>query len=1433
MSDVLRLGGPVMAATAQDGLNQPPDKLRELADRDYWEDTPLAAAYTKDRDNADTELDALNSRRDNWKKPLDGLETPGGFTVSEFYDPPGSPGDDTEDFHSQTGLTQWVADRFWKSEGDFYEDPTPLADEQTVKAVTDLGTPLYSEKPYDPSLPTDERERQYYEERAFEDLTDGFPPTGADDARLFLSYGGFPRTAPQPGTAEHRIAVEDLKTRFASCAWRDPIDPNTVLGGIADTAAAEWQEEVAAQAGQRDRILDANEEATKALAAGAKSLGEMLGNSWVADHLVQWQDYWSAGGLGWIGDSHAVIELPAAKGKCLDVAGGKSANGTPVQVYTCNGSSAQQWQLEGGDQELRLMNVASQKCLDVAGNNPANGTKIRIYTCNQSPAQTWQYDPRAVTALKSVGTGKCVDLDKFTDSHDALLSTCDGTGQQQFRIKPSGHNGTDSLSYPDTAQFNKAKTGVAAAQTKAAKELALLKAQAAVARKAVTATDTAEKAAYAIADERGAPRGRGLLVGQQKAQVTKGAAAALEAMVKAGETAAAATRASAGDSATIAQRALAQAAQSKAEFRREAAHAAELQAKASADAAKLHRDNAKKDEETAEAKLAEAVKAEGEAKKAAADAHAERLAAEAEEKTAEAEKKKADAKKAEAAGHRKTAESEATKAKDAKDRAEAAEGTASDKRDAAVKARDKARDLRDDAWDAEQKADAARAKADAKEAYAQAHESDSNAQEARAAADAAAGHADDAEAAAVKARSAADAATKAAADADAAATRAEAAAERSRAHADDAQAAKLKADAAVKTATSAAADAIQAAKHAASEAKAAVALADEAEQEAKTARTHANEAGKEATKAVAASATAAGFAHVTAQAAVDAGNSAQQVAAPANDAIQLGSPYVTTDSAAGLVVLTGQASKSIAEQQKAVAEAHAKNAQAEASAAKNLADQAKGDAKQAYVHAASATGHASDARGYAKEALGYAADAALAASKAAASLTRTVEYDRRATEDAEAADKAAGRAEGHAAAARDSADEAALDAEAARTAATEAEEAARDARSAADRADAAATEAEEAAKDAQKYAEEAQEAASRTETETRNNNIRTGTSAGGIGNVFHVDRIETIGDPENVKKENCNVIIHIGDCRITATIRYKVEIDVYLCTALELPATQAGCPEWETLFLGTQSTEEQKSTVTKTISMVEFNSGVDPVAILLGHWIECAQKVAPGGESGSWGGCGWAAFDIGAFVFGGKITQAVVDGIRALDASLRTGIGVGDAYRALRTLNMDAAALANISRTVAAYEDDVATACKAVDELARAARSSSAAAAANGLPCKFWKLTEFQGQRVYQRDDLIRPDYVSPNDNYGRTNLKRMQQGLAPMGPDDNPLNLHHMLQTQDGPIAEVTKKMHLDENYHQLHWKSGTKIPSGIDRPEFDAWKKLYWKNRAKEFGG
>ncbi|WP_369143111.1 ricin-type beta-trefoil lectin domain protein [Streptomyces sp. R44] len=1303
-TEALRMGGPNVFALAQSSLVLPPDQLHKKLERDIFSGnmTPLREAANADQALTEQWLDKVQKQGYAWS------------SAASLDSYPNAPRDPDKIFE-KTGLRPWLYQSYWDPMTVFnpFYDSSPTADDRTKASALTIGDALYTSG----GTPQEKEAWALWKKNSGKVEPNQYfvPRVFADDARIFLGSGGFPRTAPEPDSPEFRIAVEDLKARFGACGWHDPIDPNKVLGKQVAQAAAEWQQEIAGQATQRQQILTAGKDATKALQDGTYALSLLLGQSWLADYYTRWQDHWTSGGVGWIGNGYTVIEVPGAPGKCLDVQGGGKTNGTPVQIHTCNNTAAQKWQLEGGEEDLHLRNVNSFKCLDVAGNASANGTKIQITDCYSTKGQSWKGDVRAASPLKSLTTGKCLDLSAFTVGTDTRLWDCKGTSAQKYLIKPTGEKGAGSTPYPVKAQFDAAKKGLADAQAAAKTHLATVKAQLESVKKSATSSDAAVQAAYGIADATGAPRGRGLLVGQQKAQITKGAVAALTAMVKAGETAEAATRAAAGDSATITQRALAQAAQVNAEFRKEAAHTAELQAKAAADAAKLHRDNAKKEKETAEAKLTVALKAEGDAKAAAADAHAKRLAAESEEAKAKSEKDTAAVKQNEAAQHKKTAQTEAANAEEARGKAEAAEKTAVARRSDAVKAREDAKAKRDDAWDAEQKAEAARAKADAKEAYARSLDAGADADAARAAADAANRHANDAEAAAGRARTAADAATRAAAEADAAATRAEAAAKRSRADADAAQAAKLKADAAVKTATSAAADAIKASQSAAEEARTAVRLADEAEKLAKTAKTQANEANKEAVKAIAAAAKAAGFAHVTAQAAVDAGNAAVQVAKPANDAIQLGSPYVTTDSAAGLVVLTGQASKTIADQQKAVADAHAQNAQAEAAAAKNIADQASGDAKLAYQYAANAAGHAATARTYSKEALGYAADAAAAAAKAAASLARTVEYDRKAAEDAAAADKAAGRAEGYAGQARDSADQAALDAQAAREAATAAEQSAKDARAAADRADAAATEAEQAAKDAAAYAKEAQEAADRAEKAAKTKQIGTGTvvdeQGGSIGNMFYVvDHIENIGDPQTVRKtEGCDgwidKLAYTGNCTITVKIRFKAVLDLYLCSTPELNPSKATCPADATVYLGEYPTKELSQEVTHNITIAEYQANIDPVDILFGGWIRCAQKIAPGGEDGSWGGCGWAALDV-VTLFAGKALRPIADAVMAVDAAARTGIAFADAFKALRALGLSEEVVLRIG--VKGLDEYIRTCTKVRAPLA--ARASTAAA---------------------------------------------------------------------------------------------------------------------------
>ena len=126
----------------------------------------------------------------------------------------------------------------------------------------------------------------------------------------------------------------------------------------------------------------------------------------------------------------------------------------------------------------------------------------------------------------------------------------------------------------------------------------------------------------------------------------------------------------------------------------------------------------------------------------------------------------------------------------------------------------------------------------------------------------------------------------------------------------------------------------------------------------------------------------------------------------------------------------------------------------------------------------------------------------------------------------------------------------------------------------------------------------------------------------------------------------------------------------------------------------------------------------------------------------------------------------------------------------------------------------------------RTERVTKEVEAATKSEASLWRKADFNGTRVYQRNDLINPNLT---DKIGRSNLQRMQEGLAPLGPDGKPINLHHMLQSSDSPIAEVTQTFH-QQNSRVIHINPST-IPSGIDRSAFDVWRSNYWIKRAGDF--
>lgn len=122
-------------------------------------------------------------------------------------------------------------------------------------------------------------------------------------------------------------------------------------------------------------------------------------------------------------------------GKCVDVRDSGTDDGTPVQLYHCNSSSAQQWTVYSND-SLRALG----KCLDVANSGTGNGTPVQIFRCNGTNAQTWV--PQANGALRNPNSGRCLDVpESTTDDGTALqIYTCNGSAAQQWTVGADAHS---------------------------------------------------------------------------------------------------------------------------------------------------------------------------------------------------------------------------------------------------------------------------------------------------------------------------------------------------------------------------------------------------------------------------------------------------------------------------------------------------------------------------------------------------------------------------------------------------------------------------------------------------------------------------------------------------------------------------------------------------------------------------------------------------------------------------------------------------------------------------------------------------------------------------------------------------------------------------------------------------------------------------------
>jgi hypothetical protein len=117
----------------------------------------------------------------------------------------------------------------------------------------------------------------------------------------------------------------------------------------------------------------------------------------------------------------------AGSGRCIDVPGANSANGTRLAIFDCNGTGAQQWTL-ATDGTARALG----KCMDAAAAGTANGTAVQLYDCNGTGAQ--KFTLSAAGDLVNSASGKCVDVTNngTANSSPLQLWTCSGSPNQKW-----------------------------------------------------------------------------------------------------------------------------------------------------------------------------------------------------------------------------------------------------------------------------------------------------------------------------------------------------------------------------------------------------------------------------------------------------------------------------------------------------------------------------------------------------------------------------------------------------------------------------------------------------------------------------------------------------------------------------------------------------------------------------------------------------------------------------------------------------------------------------------------------------------------------------------------------------------------------------------------------------------------------------------------
>ncbi|WP_105970915.1 ricin-type beta-trefoil lectin domain protein [Streptomyces geranii] len=142
-----------------------------------------------------------------------------------------------------------------------------------------------------------------------------------------------------------------------------------------------------------------------------------------ADQVLRYNSQGRLASTSKVGEKGQVTGLA---GKCVDVQGSATAAGTPIQVYTCGTTDAQNWELTREGQ-LKALNVCAEPA------SSAQSAAVQVQPCDAADAaQKWTV--RDDGGLRHTASGRCLDIPSSvtTDGTDLKLYDCNGTTAQRW-----------------------------------------------------------------------------------------------------------------------------------------------------------------------------------------------------------------------------------------------------------------------------------------------------------------------------------------------------------------------------------------------------------------------------------------------------------------------------------------------------------------------------------------------------------------------------------------------------------------------------------------------------------------------------------------------------------------------------------------------------------------------------------------------------------------------------------------------------------------------------------------------------------------------------------------------------------------------------------------------------------------------------------------